>query len=198
MQNSQPAVYRRKSSGLSHFFEHSPGRTYNAILDLGGLNQKNVNFLGHLGCRIHVLDLLSDSDDFRRGLPTGKFDSSTAEQFIHHHLKFESEQFDAILAWDALEHLDSPLLLKLIPWLNRILTPGGGLLTFFHTQSRGATVPVYRYLIEDTNVLSLRVHQERVLPQTFSNRNLQNLFGSFDSIKFFLTRDSLREVIAVR
>ncbi|MBG98815.1 MAG: hypothetical protein CMN58_00545 [Solibacterales bacterium] len=198
MQNSQPAVYRRKSSGLSHFFEHSPARTYNAILDLGGLNQENVNFLGHLGCRIHALDLLSDFDDFRHELPTGKFDSAAAEQFVHRHLKFEPEQFDAILAWDALEHLDLQLLSKLVPWLNHILAPGGGLLTFFHTQSRGATVPVYRYLIEDTDVLTLRVHQERILPQTFSNRNLENLFSSFNSIKFFLTRDSLREVIAVR
>jgi hypothetical protein len=29
----------------------------------------------------------------------------------------------------------------------------------------------------------------------FNNRNLEKLFGRFDSVKFFLTREQLREVI---
>ena len=198
MRNGQSENYQRKSNGLSHFFEDASSRTYKAILDLGGLNQENVNFLGRLGCRIHALDLLSDFDQFRQTLHRGDFDTTAAEQFIHQHLRFESGQFDAILAWDTLEYLDVELLSKMIPWLNYVLAPGGGLLTFFHTQSRGEVVPVYRYLIEDTDVLNLRMYRERTLPQTFSNRSLENLFSSFRSVKFFLTRDNLREVIAVR
>ena len=54
------------------------------------------------------------------------------------------------------------------------------------------------YQIEDSQVLKLQVRQQRTLQQTFNNRNLERLFGSFRSVKFFLTRDSLREVIAVR
>jgi hypothetical protein len=30
----------------------------------------------------------------------------------------------------------------------------------------------------------------------FNNRGLEKLFGRFESVKFFLTRDRLREVIA--
>ena len=47
-------------------------------------------------------------------------------------------------------------------------------------------------------VLRLQVRQQRTLPQTFNNRSLERLFGEFHSVKFFLTRDNLREVIAVR
>jgi hypothetical protein len=38
----------------------------------------------------------------------------------------------------------------------------------------------------------------RTLPNTFNNRSLERLFEEFDSIKFFLTRDSIREVIVSR
>ena len=114
---------------MSHFFEDASSRPYKAILDLGGLNQENVNFLGRLGCRIHALDLLSDFDQFKQTLHRGDFDATAAEQFIHQHLRFESGQFDAILAWDTLEYLDVELLSNMIPWLNYILAPGGGLLT---------------------------------------------------------------------
>ena len=34
--------------------------------------------------------------------------------------------------------------------------------------------------------------------QVFNNRNLERLFGKFESVKFFLTRESLREVIVRR
>ncbi len=198
MQNGQPELYRRKSNGLGHFFGGAASRSYGAVLDLGGLSQENVNFLGELGCKIHALDLLSDFDQFKRRLPGGEFDAAAAEQFVERHLRFDAEQFDAILAWDSLEYFDTELLAVVVPWLGRILNPGGGLLTFFHTQSQGEVVPVYRYLIENTHVLNLRVRRERTLPRTFSNRNLERLFSDFRSVKFFLTRDNLREVIAVR
>jgi hypothetical protein len=34
--------------------------------------------------------------------------------------------------------------------------------------------------------------------QIFNNRNLEKLFQEFSSVKFFLTRDHLREVIVKR
>ena len=177
---NQPETYRRKSNGLSHFFESFPDRPNLEVLDLGGLTQSNVNFLSEHGCKIHALDLLADFDYCKERLPDRQFDPQTAQQ------------------WDTLEHLDADLLNLVVAWLGEILSPDGGLLTFFHTQSRGEMVRVYRYQIEDSQVLTLQVRQQRTLQQTFNNRNLERLFGSFRSVKFFLTRDSLREVIAVR
>ena len=193
-----PETFRRKSNGLSHFFDTFPDRPNLEVLDLGGLTQSNVNFLSEHGCKIHALDLLADFDYCKEHLPDRQFDSQTAQQFIDEYLSYKVDQFDAILGWDTLEHLDADLLSLAVPWLGEILCPNGGLLTFFHTQSRGEMVRVYRYQIEDSQVLALQVRQQRTLPQTFNNRSLERLFGSFRSVKFFLTRDSLREVIAVR
>jgi hypothetical protein len=46
--------------------------------------------------------------------------------------------------------------------------------------------------------LRLRQLRRRPLPHTFNNRSLERLFSGFTSVKFFLTRDSIREVIAIR
>ena len=198
MQDGQPDVYRRKSNGLSHFFGANTAQSYRAILDLGGLSQETCAFLGRFDCTIHAFDLLADFDHCKQTLPDGELDAAAAEKFVQRHLPFGPGQFDAILAWDALEYLDSQLLELMVPRLSHILIPGGSLLTFFHTQSRGEVVPVYRYLIEDSNVLKLRLRRERTLPQTFSTRRIEGLFSGFRYVKFFLTRDLLREVVAVR
>jgi hypothetical protein len=36
------------------------------------------------------------------------------------------------------------------------------------------------------------------LQRVFNNRHVENLFRDFGSIKFFLTRDNIREVLVVR
>ena len=38
----------------------------------------------------------------------------------------------------------------------------------------------------------------RASGQVFNNRNIEKLFANFQSVKFFLTRDRLREVIVKR
>jgi hypothetical protein len=38
----------------------------------------------------------------------------------------------------------------------------------------------------------------RATAQSFNNRGLEKLFSKFESVKFFLTRESLREVIVRR
>ena len=72
------------------------------------------------------------------------------------------------------------------------------MLTFFHTQGRGESVPACRYRIDGPDELLLQPRDLRTLPNTFNNRSLERLFEDFDSIKFFLTRDSIREVIVSR
>ena len=72
------------------------------------------------------------------------------------------------------------------------------MLTFFHSQPRGEMVDICRYDIENAETLLLQTRQTRPLPHTFNNRSLERLFEGFHLVKFFLTRDNLREVIAVR
>lgn len=194
----EPSSRSRVSNGLRHFLETLPDDRQLEVLDFGPVSASNINFLSRRGCKIHTLDLISSYDQSLSGAPGGRFDRAAAESFIKTYLDFEPEQFSAILAWDTLQHLDAGLLELMIPWIGAILRGGGGLLTFFHTQPRGQTVPLHRYEIEDQQTLRLGVRQSRVLRETFNNRSLERLFADFHSVKFFLTSDNLREVIVVR
>jgi hypothetical protein len=190
--------FPRASNGLDHFFESLRPSKALEVLDLGGLNESNVHFLSELGGKMHAVDLLECYDGDRRENPDRVFDPVSARDFVDEYLNFARNQFDAILVWDALEFLDPELLYPTVARLGETLRSGGGLLTFFHTQSRGQTVQVYRYRIRSRRELLLQPRQLRTLPNTFNNRSLERLFGDFESVKFFLTRDNLREVIAVR
>jgi hypothetical protein len=191
-------VETRRSNGLRHFFDTIPKSRGIELLDLGGANEANVNFLADIGGKIHFVDLLGSYDRFQPQPGEDNTALDIARQFVDEHLNFARGQFDAILGWDALEFLDIDVLHLTTPRLNEILRPGGGLLTLFHTQSRGASVPVYRYRIQGLDTLSLEPKNTRVLPNTFNNRSLERLFADYSSVKFFLTRDNLREVIVSR
>ena len=97
-----------------------------------------------------------------------------------------------------IEFFDAEVLKLAVSQFGRILQPGGSLLTFFHTRSKGMPVTANQYQIEDADHLRLRERHRRPLSHTFNNRSLERLFGGFGSLKFFLTHDSIREVIVIR
>jgi SAM-dependent methyltransferase len=185
----------RKSNGLKHFFDVLPDREHLDILDLGGLNQENIGILSQFGGTVHAVDLLVQYDQRMRDHPESSMDIAAARDFVDEYLNFPRNQFDAILAWDSLEFLDSDVVHLAVARLEEVLRPGGGMLTFFHTQGRGESVPSCRYRIDGSNDLVLQPRDTRTLPTTFNNRSLERLFVDYESIKFFLTRDSIREVI---
>jgi SAM-dependent methyltransferase len=189
---------RRTSSGLRHFLDQLPRAEGLQILDLGGLTDSNAHFLSEMGSRIHAVDLLHSFDAQRSQTLHGRFDDFAARQFVDEYLPFRAGTFDAILVWDVLHFLDVELLNHIISRLAGIVRPEGAILCFFHNQPKGEEVPVCRYAIESANVLRVTTRRQRLVPTTFSNRHLETLFRDFNSVQFFLSRDSLREVIAVR
>jgi hypothetical protein len=56
-------------------------------------------------------------------------------------------------------------------------------------------VPCYTFHIAQLNSLEIVRQGMRRPAQLYNNRSLEKLFGRFESVKFFLTRDRLREVI---
>ncbi len=91
-----------------------------------------------------------------------------------------------------------PLLTTVVQRLHGILRPGACLLAFFHAEERIDTIPTYSYRISDHRTIVLASKGRRRPAQFFNNRSLEKLFQEFESVKFFLTRDHLREVIVRR
>jgi hypothetical protein len=69
------------------------------------------------------------------------------------------------------------------------------MLAFFHSDDKLEEVPSYAFRIAHLNSLEVLQQGMRRPAQLYNNRSLEKLFGKFESVKFFLTRERLREVI---
>ncbi len=188
----------RSSNGLRQFFENLPHEKKLRILDLGGASQATINFIALQGHKLYSEDLLVGLERLHATAREAEQRVSLAPRFIRENLQFPPGHFDGILVWDTLEFLDEDLLPTVVAQLQAIVRPGGTLLTFFHTHAKGETVHIFRYHIRDHQTLRLLPRLSRPLPRAFNNRSLERLFANFHSVKFFLSKDNLREVIVTR
>ena len=186
---------RRQSRGLDQFFTSFRDQTGLSILDLGGACQENVNFITNLGHKFYSEDFLRVFQETFAGDRADQSNPSRIEYFLGQVLDYPDEQFDGVMAWDLLEYMEPALLSAAIDRLARILKPKGYLLAFFHSDDHMDTVPCYSFRIEDPRNLQVCEYGNRAPSQLFNNRRLEKLFQKFESVKFFLTRECLREVI---
>lgn len=188
----------RRSNGLRQFFDNLPRENRLRILDLGGASQANINFIALRGHKLYTGDLLLGLEQMKSLMREPATRVNAVARFIQENLSFPRDQFDGALVWDTLEFMDEETLVAAVAQLHAIVKPGGTLLTFFHTHAKGETVHVYRYQIVDHQTLHLQPRFSQPLPRAFNNRNLERLFSNFRSVKFFLAKDNLREVIVTR
>lgn len=170
-----------------------------SILDMSGASQANISFITSLGHRMSTDDILATmeqcfEDDFLENQKV----ASTAQRFMDQTLTFPDESFDGALVWDTLQFLVSPLLDQVVTQLLRVMRPGGLMLVFFRADERTPRIPMYNYRIADPRTLSVSPRGGYQNVQFFHNRVLEKLFQNAGSVKFFLTRDHLRELIVRR
>ncbi len=190
----------RHSNGLDQFCASLEERPGLSILDLAGASQATVSFITSYGHRIYSDDFLLQLDQC---FGDGDFYENQANplkvaRFLEATVSFQGLLFDGALVWDALQFLSVPLLKIVVERLHGTLRSGACMLAFFHDQERVETIPTYSYRILDHRQLTLVERGRRRPAQFFNNRSLEKLFQDFASVKFFLTRDHLREVIVRR
>jgi hypothetical protein len=194
------ALETRHSHGLDQFCSSLEERPGLSILDLAGASQATISFLTNYGHRLYSDDFLHQMDQhFADGdFYENQSNPLKSRQFLETALDFPDGQFDGVLVWDTLQFLTPPLLQLVVDRLHRMLQPGACMLAFFHAEERVDTIPVYSYRVSDHRTISLAPRGRRKPAQFFNNRSLEKLFQDFQSVKFFLTRDHLREVIVRR
>ena len=190
----------RHSHGLEQFLSQIRTQEALHILDVGGVTQANVEFVTSLGHRLFSEEFLrppGPSDANAQGGDDAA-DQEAVEAFLRQNLEFPAGWFDGVLLWDTLEFLPPPVLKAVIERLHDVTKPGASLLAFFHADEKAAEVASYSYRIHDATALLLAHKQMRRPCQCFNNRSVEKLFQRFQSVKFFLARDHLREVIVRR
>ena len=190
----------RTSSGLEQFFLSVRDRAGLNLLDFAGASQANVSYITSHGHRL-------SSEDFVRSLEltfgdgdfyANQLDPERLHRFQDENLGYEDGEFDGALVWDSLQFLGPQLLEQTVDQLHRILRPGSLMLAFFHADEKADVVNTWHYRISDGKTLQLVPRGSLRRAQFFNNRALERLFSKYSNVKFFLTRDHLREVIVRR
>jgi SAM-dependent methyltransferase len=208
----------RRSSGLAELARLLKSEEPQCVLDIGSTSAANIRYLTERGHKIYSEDLLDAStnpalvtkDEQGRPILDDK-------KFLSENLLYPAAQFDIVLCWNLADYLDESLVKPVVARLWTTTKPGGMLLAFFHTREAGPDAPCYRYHIVGHDTLETQPIEARRdlrkgptgavhsaieksfrLQRVFNNRNIENLFRDFSSIKFFLTRDNVREVLVVR
>ncbi|MGD0871946.1 MAG: class I SAM-dependent methyltransferase [Bryobacteraceae bacterium] len=186
----------RPSRGIEEFFNAIRDQSGLSILDLGSASQQNVNFITNLGHRLYAEDFLRFlNESFGPDDLAAQSNSGSIDYFLHQALDHPEGRFDGALVWDVLEYLAPALLAAVVERLMKIVRPKGYLLAFFHSDDKLESVPFYTFRIQDIKTLQVAQSRMRKPAQLFNNRSLERLFGRAESVKFFLTRDHLREVL---
>jgi SAM-dependent methyltransferase len=208
----------RRSSGLGELSRLWDGDAPICVLDLGSTSAANIRFFTERGHRIYSEDLLVASTD--PSLITKDEQGNMtldSKQFLADNLVYPAAHFDFVLCWNLPDYLDENLVRPVMGRLWSVLKPGGMLLAFFHTKDAGPDSPCYRFHIIGKDTLEMqRIQLKREarrgptgavhtaindgfrLQRVFNNRHVENLFREYSSIKFFLGRDNIREVLVIR
>ncbi len=102
-----------------------------------------------------------------------------------------------MILWDTVDFLPEPMVEPLFAKLHEVMTPGGLMLAFFHASNDPSTV-FCRYHLTDSEVVEIQKAGSFPLLSTYSNRKVETLLRDFSNYRFFLAKDSLREVIVTR
>jgi len=208
----------RRSSGLAELARLLHSEEPLCVLDVGSTSAANIRYLTERGHKIYSEDLLDASTD--PSLVTKDEQDQRVldhKKFLAENLLYSNAQFDVVLCWNLADYLDESLVKPVVGRLWSMTKPGGMLLAFFHTRDAGPDAPCYRYHIVGNDMLEMQhiearrdlrkgptgavhtsVEKSFRLQRVFNNRHIENLFRDFASIKFFLTRDNVREVLVVR
>ncbi len=208
----------RRSSGLAELAKTLESEETLCVLDLGNTSPANIRYFTERGHKIYSEDLLVASTD--PSLLTKDEQGAAildSKRFLAENLVYPSAQFDVVFCWNLADYMDESLVKPVVGRLWSLLKPGGMLLAFFHTREAGPDAPCYRYHILGTDTLEMQHIEARgetrkgptgvahasaasgfPLQRVFNNRHIENLFRDFASIKFFLARDNVREVLVVR
>lgn len=198
----------RISNGLKEFLWNLDGLGRGTLLDLGPAWQTTLNFFIERGFRVTSDDILRGWADFqadeatknKEPLNADNFADRTpealAQKFLDENLQYGSGSFDALLLWDSLDYLEPTVVRMMVSQLAEMLRPGGVVLAMFHSKKPEG---FQRYRVMDTNTLQVLSSQPILAAQKpLQNREIQELFGRFRTMKSFVGRDQLRESLFIK
>lgn len=205
----EPQESARVSNGLKELLWNLEGLGRGTLLDLGAAWQTTLSFFIERGFRVTSEDLLRAWRDFlakeeaslreSAGKLADTVDvtpSGRSARFLESNLQYPASSFDAVLLWDLLDYLEPSMATRTVACVTELLRPGGVVFAMFHSKKPEG---FQRYRVVDSN--TLQVISTAVLcpaQRVYQNREIQDLFGRYRTVKSFVGRDQLRETLFIK
>ena len=198
----------RVSNGLKELLWNLDGLGRGKLLDLGPAWQTTLSFFIERGFRVSSEDLLRGWKGFLAEEEARLRDDATAletldmtpggraTRFLNDNLQYPRSSFDAVLLWDLLDYLEPTLAKQMVLNLTELLRPGGVVFAMFHSKKPEG---FQRYRVADSNTLQM-ISTAVICPaqKVYQNREIQDLFGRYRTMKSFVSRDQLRETLFIK
>jgi len=198
----------RISNGLKELLWNLDGLGRGTLLDLGPAWQTTLSFFIERGFRVSSDDLLRDwkmfltEEETRLREDVSARDSldmtpaGRAKRFLENNLEYSKGAFDAILLWDVLDYLEPTLAKLLVVQLTEFLRSGGVVFAMFHSRKPEL---FQRYRVADSNTLQV-VSAPSIFPaqKAYQNREIQDMFSRYRTMRSFVGRDQLRETLFIK
>jgi hypothetical protein len=198
----------RISNGLKELLWNLDGLERGSLLDLGPAWQTTLSFFIERGFRVSSEDILRAwktflseeekrlREDFAAGESLEMTPAGRATRFMKDNLQYPRSSFDAVLLWDVLDYMEQALVKQVVASLTELLRPGGVVFAMFHSKKPEG---FQRYRVVNSNTLQV-VPTPVICPaqRVYQNREIQDLFGRYRTVKSFVGRDQLRETLFVK
>ncbi|MGA7156695.1 MAG: class I SAM-dependent methyltransferase [Acidobacteriaceae bacterium] len=211
-------IFKKERGSSTHSSErpprHSRGwievRTYLEknpslrVLDFGTTSPANINYLTSRGHSVYMANIVQDATRPEWLRPAQRSDAKEGETefdvdgFISANLDFSGRDFDVILLWDTANYLPPELVPALFARLRQVLRPDGLVLAFFHGRLTGPETVFARFQLGDPDELVALNSGDFPVRKTYQTRQVETFFEGYSSMRFFLGKDNVREVIAIR
>jgi cyclopropane fatty-acyl-phospholipid synthase-like methyltransferase len=204
----EPLESTRLSNGLKEFLWNLDGLGRGTLLDVGSAWQTTLSFFIERGFRVSSEDLLRGWKAFLTEEETRLRENASAcesldmtpngraTRFLADNLQYPRSSFDAVLLWDLLDYLEPALVKQIVAQMTELLRPGGVVFAMFHSKKPEG---FQRYRVADSNTLQV-ISAAVICPaqKVYQNREIQDLFGRFRTMKSFVGRDQLRETLFIK
>jgi len=190
----------RHSRGWGDVLKHMRACEGLRVLDFGVTSPANINYLTTLGHSVYMANIVQDAQkpDWRKPAKDGSEGEFDTERFVAENLDFSQRDFDVILLWDTANYLPAALVPAVFERLQQVLRPDGRLLAFFHGQDKGTGTSYSRYQLTDNDDLVVLSSGHFPVQTLYQTRQIEKFLQGYSSTRFFLGKDNVREVIALR
>lgn len=185
--------------GLAKFVDTLEGRETPVVVDLGPAIGVNVTFLGdHLGCKLHVEDLLANLTVWGPVAPGDDEDDEAkakASREAARVLPRVDQSVDGILCWDVLDYLDSDATRQLGLEVVRVLKPGGAVFVCHSAEKCLVPRPIQFEIVDGLTLRYRRGERDLPAPRVWQSRAVAQMFPGLTIENSFLLTNRMREVV---